>query len=219
MKRYLFLMIIAFFPFTMQAQQVTENDLQSQFAEGSLYTGAGLPSPFSPLRFNVETGMRFGTFGHGNFLQTFVNPAFSMPLNKKLTISAGISYSNTQLNNTPLISNTGEIRQHSGKINTLTIHTSGLYRVNDKLTVSGAVYKTVNPALNSRLNSNAINMEAQGVAFGLGYQLNESLYIGASVKMQQGNSNYYDRYSSPFRNSFSNDPFVPLNTFGAPGGF
>lgn len=211
-------MIIALVPFTMQAQEAIENAPHTQVTQGSIHTGGGLPSPFTPMRFNMETGMRFGTFGQGNFLQSFINPAFSMPLNKKLVVSAGVSYSHTILNNTPLIHNTGEIRQLSGEINTLTMHTSGLYRVNDKLTVSGTVFKTINPALNSRLNPNAINMEAQGVAFGLGYQLNESLYIGASVKMQQGNSNY-QHYSSPFRNSFSNDPFTPYNSFGLPIGF
>lgn len=218
MKRYLFLMIIALVPFTMQAQETIENVPHTQVTQGSIYSDAGLPSPYKPMRFYLETGMRFGTFGQGNFLQSFINPAFSMPLNQKLSISAGVSYSNTKLNNTPLINNTGEIKQHSGEINTLTIHTSGLYKVNDKLTVSGAVYKTVNPALNSRLNPNSINMESQGVAFGLGYQLNESLYIGASVKMQQGNSNY-QHYSSPFRNSFSNDPYTPYNSVGSPLGF
>ncbi len=218
MKRYLFLMIMALVPFTMQAQEAIENIPHTQITEGSIHTGAGLPSPFSPMRFNMETGMRFGTFGQGNFLQSFVNPSFSIPMNKKLTISAGVSYSHTLLNNTSLISNTGEIRQHSGEINTLTMHTSGLYRVNEKLTVSGTVFKTINPALNSRLNPNAINMEAQGVAFGLGYQLNESLYIGASIKMQQGNSNYH-HYSSPFRSSFHSDPFSPFNSFEMPLGF
>ncbi len=218
MKRYLLIAIAGFIALTMQAQEVTKSLPHAQITQGSLFTDAGLPTPFSTIRFNMVTGMSFGTFGQGNFLQSFINPAFSMPLNKKLSVSAGILYSNTLLNNTPLIGISGEIMEHSGTLNTLTFHSSGSYMVNDKLTVSGAVYKTVNPALNSRLNPNAINLEAQGVAVGIGYQLNESLHIGASIRMQQGGSSYQN-YSSPFRHSFNTDPLLPFNSFRTPGVF
>jgi len=197
MKRTLTALLALIFPVMIMAQE----------AGGNLSAGAALPEPFNPVHFNLQTGMNFGASGWGgNYLQSYLAPSFAMPLNKKLTISAGVNYSHTTLNNSPVINSEGAIQNYSGELNSLTMFTSGIYRVNDRLTFSGSAFKTINPAFNARLNPQSLQMEAQGVSFGIGYQVSENMHIGAEIRVQQGNSNIYNPYGSPYGNSFGN-PF------------
>lgn len=215
MKRTIIALLALIFPFVIMAQE----------AGGSLSAGAALPEPFNPVHFNMQTGMNFGTSGYGgNYLQTYLAPSFAMPLNKKFTISAGVNYSHTTLNNAPVLNSEGAIQNYSGGINTLTMFTSGLYKVNDRLTFSGSAFKTINPAFNARLNPQSLQMEAQGVSFGIGYQVSENMYIGAEIRMQQGNSNLYNPYGNPYGSSFGNPYgnryYSPFNSsFGGPFGY
>lgn len=197
----------------------------AQESGGSLSATAALPNPFKPVQFNMLTGMNIGTTGYGgNFLQSYLSPSLSMPLNKKLSITAGVNYSHINMNNTPVINSEGSVQNYSGGINTLTMYTSGLYRVNNKLTISGSAFKTINPAFNARMNPNSLQMEAQGASIGIGYQVNENMYIGAEIRMQQGNSNFYNPYGNPYGSSFENPNgnryFSPFNNnFRSPFGF
>lgn len=206
MKRLLFLFVFTCFIFATKAQD-------TGFAKP-----ANLGSPFisaiSPVNFNLQTGLNVGSMGsHGNYFQSYLSPSLSAPVNKNLTITAGVTYSNIQLNHTPMVNTEGNVENFSGNLNTLTMFTAGSYRVNDKLTVTGSAFKTINPSFNARLNPNQLQMEAQGVSFGVGYQLSENTHIGAEIRMQQGNSNflspYSDPYNSPFnRGNFGNSPFM-----------
>ncbi len=178
----------------------------------SLYTGspgtsgflAG-PSDNSLIKSNISTGMSFGSIGGMGFMESFVAPSFSFPINKKFSVTAGVSYSHTRING--LISeNNGNGVKSSAGLNMMTIHAAGNYRVNERLTVGGSVFKTINPAFNARLSSDALLYEAQGGSFNIGYQVNDKLHIGAEVRMQQINSNFYNPYDFRF-NSF-NSPFI-----------
>jgi long-subunit fatty acid transport protein len=112
--------------------------------------------------------------------------------------------SNTTFNNAWIFDQAGELSGFSGNITTTTLFGSGSYQVNERLTVTGAAYKTINPAFNSRLSPDKLQMEAQGVSMGVGYRINDNLHIGAEIRMQQGNSTFYAPFAnpaSPFRNS------------------
>ena len=112
MRRTLITLMALIFPVMIIAQEVV----------GSLSTNAVLPEPFTPINFNLQTGMNFGTTNFsGSYLQSYLSPSFSMPLNKKLSITAGVNYSHTTLNNTPVINSEGAIQNFSGDINTLTM--------------------------------------------------------------------------------------------------
>lgn len=199
--------------------------MMAQESGSSLSAGAVLPAPFKPVQFNMITGMNFGTLPFsGNYLQSYLAPSFAMPLNKKFTISAGVNYSHTTFNNTPIVNGEGTIQNYSGGLNTLTMFTSGIYKVNERLSFSGSAYKTINPAFNARLNPQSLQMDAQGVSFGIGYQVSENMHIGAEIRMQQGNSNFYNPYGNPYGNSFNNPYnhgfYNPFNSgFGSPFGY
>lgn len=125
-----------------------------------------------PVRFNLQTGASFNSgFGGGSLFNTFVSPSFSQPIGKKLTLSAGAVIGNTTFNNAPMINGEGQFSPVSGNLTTFTIFTSGAYQLNDRLTVTGSAYKTINPAFNPRMNPENLRMESQGMSVGVGYQL------------------------------------------------
>lgn len=161
-----------------------------------------------PVRFNLQTGASFSSgYGGGSMFNTFVAPSFSQPVGKKLTLSAGAVIGNTTFNNTPMINGEGQFSPVSGNLTTFTIFTSGAYQVNDRLTVTGSAYKTINPAFNPRMNPESLRMEAQGMSVGVGYRVGENMHIGAEFRMNQGNGNFYQPYygipgSGMMRNGF-----------------
>lgn len=226
MTRYLIILLVVALPFVIKAQEPAYN---SEFqlngvsggynAGGNIITGTALPGLYNPVDFHLQTGMSAGTLGFGgNFLQSYVSPSFAMPLNKKLSISAGVTYSHTTLNNLPLIRTNGEVEKYSGGMNTLTMYTSGLYRVNDKLTVTGSAYKTVNPSFNARLSPQALQLEAKGVSVGVDYKLGENTHIGAEIRMQQRTTNFYNPFNAP--NGYYERPYYPGGSvfpFGSSG--
>ena len=178
----------------------------------SLYTGHPGSSDFlgntagsSLIKTNLSTGMAFGSVGNLSFMESFIAPSLSFPINKKFSVTAGVSYSHTRINGF-IGENEGNSVRSSTGMNMMTVHAAGNYRVNERLTVGGSVFKTKNPAFNARLSSDALLYEAQGGSFYLGYQVNDKLHIGAEVRMQQINSNFYNPYD--FRFNQLNNPFI-----------
>lgn len=163
---------------------------------------AGISAPlasYEPARFNLQTGASFSSgIGGGSLFSSYIAPSFNKDLGKKFTISAGAVISNTTFNNTAVFNQEGQLSPVSGNLTTMTLYTSGSYKVNDKLTLSGSAYKSINPAFNARLNPQSLRMEAQGMSFGIGYKVSENVHIGAEFRMQQGTGNLY----SPYGNSF-----------------
>lgn len=173
------------------AQNQDEGTNSFQAIDPSLQTITGL----QPVQFNLQTGAMFSSgYGGGGLFNTYVAPSFNQPLGKKFTLSAGAVISNTTFNNVPLLNEEGSFSPTSGNLTTYTLYTSGSYQVNDRLTVSGSAYKTINPAFNQRLNPENLQMEAQGMSFGIGYKVGENMHIGAEFRMNQGNSNFYQPY-------------------------
>lgn len=162
MKKYLILLIIGFAPIYLLGQHETiAEPLFNSVHNTSAATGFN--TSISPLNLNVFSGLNFGTMGTGGYMESFISPSLEMPLNKKLSISAGITYSNIQFKDFPTVISSGEFETYSGGLNTLTLHSAGLYRVNEKLSFTGSAFKTVNPALNSRLNPTAIQIDRKSV--------------------------------------------------------
>lgn len=157
----------------------------------------------SPVKFNLMTGAVFSSgTGSGSLFNSYVAPSFSQNLGKKLTLSSGAIISNTTYSNLNLISQDGNFRPYSGNMTNFTVYAVGAYQVNDRLTVNGSAYKTINPAFNARLNADNLQMEAQGMSLGFGYKLSENVHLGAEIRMQQGNSNFCTPFGIPGGNPF-----------------
>lgn len=162
------------------------------------FPGSSLFSSNTAERFSLVSGAGFSTFGRsGSMFDTWVAPSFTQPLSKKFSLSAGAIIGNTTFTGMPVFNHEGNISSFSGNLTTFTLFTSGTYQMNDRLTISGSAYKTINPAFNNRLNPESLRMEAQGVSVGVGYKIGENMHIGAEIRMQQGNSNFYSPFSNP----------------------
>lgn len=187
----LFIILLLLSGVTAEAQIVNDSSSPYHAINPSLQVTTGL----KPMQFSLQTGAMFSSgYGGGGLFNTYIAPSFSQPLSKKLTLSAGAVISNTTFNNVSLLNQEGSITPTSGNLTTYTLYTSGSYQVNDRLTVSGSAYKTINPAFNQRLNPENLQMEAQGMSFGIGYKVGENMHIGAEFRMNQGNSNFYQPY-------------------------
>ncbi len=203
--RNLLIIIALFTGFSVSAQYF--NYGYSPYLGG----GSGLSAPLasnSPVNFNLQTGASFSTgYGGGSLFSTYLAPSFSQNLGKKFTLSAGAVINNTTFNNTAVWNQDGRLTPYSGNLTTFTLYASGSYQLNDRLTLSGSAYKTINPAFNARLNSESLQMEAQGMSFGIGYKVSENVHIGAEIRMQQGGNNYYSPYGSQFGNPYPSTMF------------
>lgn len=168
-------------------------------------TYPGMSQSLSPVKFNLQTGATFTSVpGGGSLFNTFMAPSFSQPVTKKLTLTAGAVISHSTYSNLGVINAEGNFAKVSGNTTNMTIYASGAYQVNDKLTLSGSAYKTINPAFNARLSPNQLQMEAQGMSFGIGYKVGENMHIGAEIRMQQGGNNYYSPFGLPGISTFNN---------------
>lgn len=167
-----------------------------------LYPGEGR-SLISDARFSLMSGASFtGTHNSSSLFSSWVAPSFSQPVGKNFTISAGALISNTTFSNIPSLNSEGALVKTSSNLTTFTLFAAGTYQVNERLTVSGSAFKTINPAFNARLNPENLQMEARGMSFGIGYRMNDHLHIGAEFRYRQNNGNLYDPYgiqgNSPF---------------------
>ncbi len=175
---------------------LTAFSVQAQLYLTRPYSTSLFSPAFSSLtpasRFGLQTGASFtGTGNGGSLFSTWVAPSFNQPLGKNFTLSAGAFINNTTFSNVLLLNNEGSITSANSNLTTFTMYAAGSYRVNDRLTVSGSAFKTINPAFNARLNAENLQMEAQGMSVGVGYKVSENFHIGAEFRMQQSNSNIY----------------------------
>lgn len=201
MRHILSIVLILVLPILVKAQENHDTDgtIGSSHTSSLFSANTAFNNSLIPFNAAVSTGVSFGNLYSGNYFQSFIAPTIGFPVNKKLSITTGITYSHTNFNNVPSLDfGTGTFRKISGELNTLSMSAAGLYRVNDKLHFTGSVYKTLNPSFNARLNPESLQMEAKGMSVGIGYRLSENTFIGAEFRMEQGNSNFYNPYNNHF---------------------
>lgn len=160
---------------------------------------------------SVTLGSSFMSFGQGyNSFGTFVMPEITFPVTKKFSVQAGIGYS-TMFYNSP--NQSGNIFSNNMNQYGL-IYVSGIYQVNEKLSVAGTAYKTfdLNPK-QGEVNPQALDFSNEGVNVNIDYKVNERLRINAGFSYQKSNSPFYNQmYPGAFNNGlspFSNGMFGP----------
>lgn len=184
--RSFFTVMLTLTAFSLQAQLYLTHPYST-----SLFSPA-ISSLTPASRFGLQTGASFTGNGNGGSLfSTWVAPSFNQPMSKNFTLTAGAFINNTTFNNVLLLNNEGSVTSVNSNLTTFTLYAAGSYRVNERLTVNGSAFKTINPAFNARLNAENLQMEAQGMSVGVGYKVSENFHIGAEFRMQQSNSNYY----------------------------
>ncbi len=161
------------------------------------------------LRFNAEVGTFFGTgFGSGSYFGTYVSPHLSYKVSPKFTLSAGARLETTFMNpfNESDYSGYGYPGYYSpGSF----VYVKGAYQLNDRLIVSGTVYKHFNLFSNPDPAYGGFENDYKGIIMGVDYKLGENVFIRGEIEISDGYRPYGYPYSNP---GFRADPFSsPFN--------
>jgi hypothetical protein len=171
---------------------------------------------FNPdIDVSVSLGTSFSSFGPGmNMFGTYVMPEFTIPVSKKFAVRAGIGYS-TIFYSSP--ANEGNIfSQNNAQYGH--IYVTGIYHVNEKLTISGTAYKTFDLATRpeDQFNPHAFDFSNQGVNVNIDYKVSDRVRfnVGVSYQKQSPYNNMYNRggfnnFGSPFNQGGFGSPFGP----------
>jgi hypothetical protein len=178
----------------------------SDSASGSLSSTGIKNYRFIPGK--IGSGVRFGTFfnsfsGYGSSFSTYVSPHISYSLNSRLRINAGVTVVNSTLYDVKPWYSMNQESTLNGNFTNALIFVSGDYLVNDRLKLSGTLFKEFN-LLNSVTGNNPYSRDnAQGVSMRLDYKVFENFHIEAGFGYSKGANPYQHYFGSPF----SSNPF------------
>jgi hypothetical protein len=184
--KYLFLFLLTTGVACLHAQEFGSNainaPMEKNYDHEAQPTMVEKKQGFKP-DVSVSLGSSFSSWAPGyNSFGTWVMPEFTFPVNKKFAIRAGIGYSNT-FYSTP--GNEGTIfSQNNAQFGH--VYVSGMYRVNDKLTITGTAYKSfeIAPPQN-QVNPRAIDFSNEGIMMNLDYKVSENMRINATFSYQK----------------------------------
>jgi len=161
---------------------------------------------FNP-KVRLSLGSSFSSFAPGyNAFGTYVMPELTIPVNKKFAVRAGIGYST-------LFTNYGREGSvfNNKPLSYGTVYVEGIYKLNEKVTVSAMGYKTFNlnpKPVKEQVNPHVLDMSNEGVYLNLNYKVNDKFEINAGFSYDKGN--YH-----PFYSGFGGNAFPMMN----PGNF
>ncbi len=161
------------------------------------------------LKYNLTAGTSIGSgFNGGNAINTYIAPSILYPINNKLSIEAGVMYNKGFYNNYGIYNYYGEntaINKINGNTDQLFFYAKARYKLSEKLTITGAAYKStvINNNTNNnaiKTNPNAFNLENTGYSLGFIYKMSEHTSLEFQMNYSNNNSPYYSpmNTSSPF---------------------
>ena len=159
------------------------------------------------LDLSFEVGTTFGVVGnHGNYFGTYVSPRLQYPVSNRFTARAGMVITHLSGNGfySPF-----ESRQYSGRTTGSLVFVEGAYKVNSRLTLTGATFHEIDvePSLTRDNKPLMQDNSYKGVIMGLDYQLGENVFIRGQVEFSNGRSPYgfspmYRSAAHPFFNPY-----------------
>ena len=158
--------------------------------------------PLHKLNVNFQLGTQFmTTSGYGSGFSTFFSPSLSYPVSKRFLLRGGISIVNISLNGFKPYYSFPEERSFSGNITQAMLWFSGQYQLNERLTLTGTAYKTLDLMNERAWNSPFYKNNPQGIHLNIGYRINDYMHIDAGFGYSKGYNPYnvYDPFdTSPF---------------------
>jgi hypothetical protein len=168
-------------------------------------SNSGFISPDSPLlnknqkiKFGFQAGTSFSSFGNGfSLFSNQISPHLSYQVSPKFSLEIGTTISNYNTGNTPVFSLSGD--PMSASFMGISGYAAGRYLVNDRLSISGTVYResSVMPGLS--VNPAAFEFLNQGIGVGFDYKISDKFSFGAGIQMRQTNN--------PWGGSYLNNPY------------
>ncbi len=167
------------------------------------------------LKLRMEVGTMFGTtFGSGDYFSTYVSPHLSYRLSPKFSINVGARINNTYGNLFYEPSYNSAFGYPSSNFVSSFVYIEGVYQLNDKLRVSGAVYKEFNLFNEPSPMQYGNNYDYEGMIIGVDYKIGENAFIRGQIEISNGRNPYRGYpFSDPFNNASPNPFDSRINPF------
>ena len=205
MKGKIFIIVLAVLVSAETLQAQTSRPAQKPPVNNKVFFKPNIQLSLGSSFYNLYPGM--------NGFISWAAPQITMPVSKKLTISAGFAYTNVVTSGMPLIVRSG----HQSPVQNFgTIYVSGHYQFNNKLSVTASGYKTfdLSPKRSKEtIYSPAYNFSNAGAMVNINYKVNNHFKINAAFSMEQHPPYFFQSYGT-------NSPVfgTGYGTFMPPGG-
>ncbi|MFO7755832.1 MAG: hypothetical protein R6V34_07610 [Bacteroidales bacterium] len=184
MRKLLFIALIIFTGMNLHAQYPFNN-------AGIFYMPAPGPEKYyadkndddgsdthSWARYQLQTGVMFNSLNGFNSVSTWLSPSVLLPVNSKLAINVGGTYINSF--------NPGDLNEsgESGRASDFIMNVSGIYSVNEKMTVYGQFSKSL-------MDEGLFGRDGfESMTLGMDYTPLPGVRIGASITTTNGLNPY-----------------------------
>ena len=144
---------------------------------------------------NISTGVGVSSFGNkSSVVNTYMSGGVLIPLNEKWSIETGLMYNQGNFNNfTPFVFYGDDNTMLNGSLSSVSYYIKGNYKVNDKLTISGATYqsKVIRTDRMPKANENAFDFGSNGYSIGFNYKLGNGGELNFQMDLNNGNNPFY----------------------------
>ncbi len=203
MKAYKYILVAVvvclFVSNDIQAQAIHKSDSTTTIANQTITKNTPLWS-YKRIGFSVDMGV--GVYGskHNSGSYTYVAPFMSYRFSPKFRLDVGGIYQQAF----------GGFNNYQGfglggNGGNLMLFARGNYLVNDRLIISGAVYKTfdTNKPTNTELINKKNSFDNYGVSVAVDFKITEHLTIGAQINYSNGNNNpFYQSQNNPYQGGY-----------------
>jgi hypothetical protein len=186
-------------------------DTISRFSEMTYPGVVPLSSIDKKLSVRMEMGTSIGLGSNsGGMYGIYASPHLSYKVSPRLRVNFGARIENTNFLNyySPYNPYFPEFTQtFESNITRTLVYAEGQYLVNPRLMVNARVYKEVATFGEPQVNPRALDMDAEGIAVGFQYKINDNMHIGAEYSYDKGRNPYNPFYPSQFGNSSFTSPY------------
>lgn len=165
------------------------------------------------MKFRLSAGAFAGTsFGSGEYFGTYVTPQINYRLSPKFTLTAGMTLTNTFGNPYNYYLAEGGNGYPSANFTRSFLYASGAYQLNERLVLSGTVYKAINLFNQNTFSTKSSAGDYQGMIMGVDYKIGKNIFIQGQIEIS---NNPYQHYHQPgfYYNSIGNSLFGTPNPF------
>ncbi len=176
---------------------------QNDTASGDYYD----PSVLTKAKTNnghwgINAGGFAGSMSGNNYYGTFLSPHYTYDLTQKFSVQAGFQYSSFT---TPGFTTSEGNRTSPLTFNNSFVYAQGIYKVNEKVFLTGGAYTSLHAPVNNSINP-AFSNDMKGGKLGIGYNFNENSSIYLEMQINKGNSPFNTGNSSFANHNFS--PYI-----------
>jgi len=158
----------------------------------------------------ISAGVIFSTgFQNSALFGTFVAPELFYPLNNKLTIHTGLVIVNFSGNGLGYPYTENHINHQPENFAQSLIYLGSAYSLNDKLTISGTVYREFSVLNSESYFSDSDSRDYNGLIMGVDYKIGKNAVISGQIDLSNSPYRRYVQMNSVSGAGFGNSSIFP----------